>query len=131
MPTEAELTVVAVTGKPASLHRAHHRRNSEFGRPDFVQIHICLIVERIERRAVSAIASNRCNAAAISERSVCNVALARVKCAAPGGSTPSARCLALRTKPRARSTEAAAIPAHALLHIRCATGIMVRAWISA
>jgi Cft2 family RNA processing exonuclease len=49
--------------------------------------------------------------------------------AAAGGSVPPDRCAALRTKLRARLTAAAAIPAQAELQNRCATGIMVWAWI--
>ena len=52
-----------------------------------------------------------------------------VRCAAPGGSWPLALRAALRMKAWARSTAPAAMPAQAELQHRCATGIMVCAWI--
>ena len=51
-----------------------------------------------------------------------------VKWTAPGGREPP-DCMATRMNWRVRSTAAEAMPAQALDHRRCATGIIVWAWI--
>src|SRR6266702_5239241 len=62
-------------------------------------------------------------------RSFVSVILALVKCAAPGGILPPDPRAALRMKSCARSTAAAAIPAHTDDQHKWATGVIVCAWI--
>ena len=61
---------------------------------------------------------------------LCQIGIfAAVKCAAPGGIWPPDAARGLAHERCARSTAAAAMPAQTDDQHRCATGIMVWAWI--
>ena len=109
--------------------RAHHGRDGEFGSVDLEQVHAVwksTDFERGRRRTADSKRVQRTGDEA-AQRAQRGDGAREMRGA--GRQLPSAARAALRTKARARSTAAAAMPVQTPLQARCATGIMVRAWI--